>query len=171
MKVSRHFTKVGSDPYEGIEFVERSSEIRNPDGTIVFSMDGVMVPKEWSQVAVDVLVQKYFRKAGVPQAQKKGKKGKTGPERDARQVFERLAGCWTHWGREHDYFSSEKDAEAFHDELCAMLARQMAAPNSPQWFNTGLHWAYDITGPPQGHWYADPASGELKRSDTAYEHP
>ncbi len=170
MKVTRHFTKAGSDPYEGIDFIERSSEIRNPDGTVVFSMDGVMAPEGWSQVAVDILVQKYFRKAGVPQ-DTKDPKAKTGPERDARQVFERLAGCWTHWGREHGYFSSEKDAEAFHDELCAMLARQMAAPNSPQWFNTGLHWAYDITGPPQGHWYADPTSGELKLSDTAYEHP
>ncbi|MCW8985616.1 MAG: hypothetical protein OQK55_09755, partial [Thermoanaerobaculales bacterium] len=178
MKVTRRFTCAGKDPYETIEFVERSSEIRNPDGTLVFSMDAVKVPESWSQVAVDVLVQKYFRKAGVPQVDEEGspedsESGErlTGPERDARQVFDRLAGCWTHWGKEHDYFDSDEDAEAFHDELCFMLAAQLAAPNSPQWFNTGLHWAYGITGPAQGHWYADPKTGKLKTSSSAYEHP
>ena len=178
MKVTRRFTCAGDDPYASIEFVERSSEIRNPDGTLVFAMDGVKAPKNWSQVAVDVLVQKYFRKAGVPQFDDDGnpemsESGEplTGPERDARQVFNRLAGCWTHWGREHGYFESEDDAEAFHDELCYMLAAQFAAPNSPQWFNTGLHWAYGITGPAQGHWYADPKTGKLKTSSSAYEHP
>jgi len=178
MKVTRRFTHAGTNPYETIDFVERSSEIRNPDGTLVFSMDGVMVPEGWSQVAVDVLVQKYFRKAGVPQIDKQGNpildddgEPVTGSERDARQVFDRLAGCWTHWGREHGYFDSESDAAAFHDELRYMLAAQMAAPNSPQWFNTGLNWAYGIAGPAQGHWYADPKTGELKTSDNAYEHP
>jgi ribonucleoside-diphosphate reductase alpha chain len=141
-------------------------------------MDGVKVPESWSQVAVDVLVQKYFRKAGVPQLDEDGtpktsESGEplTGSERDARQVFNRLAGCWTHWGREHDYFDSDDDADAFHDELCYMLAAQYAAPNSPQWFNTGLHWAYGISGPAQGHWYADPKTGKLKSSTSAYEHP
>jgi ribonucleoside-diphosphate reductase alpha chain len=178
MKVTRRFTRAGKDPYETIEFVERLSEIRNPDGTLVFSMGGVNVPETWSQVAVDVLVQKYFRKAGVPQFGEDGtpevsESGEplTGPERDARQVFDRLAGCWTHWGKEHGYFDSDEDAEAFHDELCYMLATQLAAPNSPQWFNTGLHWAYGITGPAQGHWYADPKTGKLKTSSSAYEHP
>ncbi|MEJ2580981.1 MAG: vitamin B12-dependent ribonucleotide reductase, partial [Acidobacteriota bacterium] len=178
MKVSRRFTRVGTDPYEGMEFVTRSSEIRNPDGTVVFRMDDVTVPASWSQVAVDVLVQKYFRKAGVPQVDAAGTpivddEGTpvTGPERDARQVFHRLAGCWTHWGREYGYFDTEEDAQAFYDELCFMLANQMAAPNSPQWFNTGLHWAYGITGPAQGHWYADPKTGKLKTSSSAYEHP
>ncbi len=178
MKVERRYTEAGRDPHEGIEFVERSSEIRNPDGTVVFAMDGVKVPATWSQVAVDVLVQKYFRKAGVPQADEDGnpildEEGRPvlGPERDARQVFHRLAGCWAHWGREHGYFDSEEDAQAFHDELVYMLATQMGAPNSPQWFNTGLHWAYGITGPPQGHWYTDPETGELKQSASAYEHP
>ena len=178
MKVTRRFTHAGTNPYETIDFVERSSEIRNPDGTVVFSMDGVMVPEGWSQVAVDVLVQKYFRKAGVPQIDEQGNpilddngEPVTGSERDARQVFDRLAGCWTHWGREHGYFDSESDAAAFHDELRYMLAAQMAAPNSPQWFNTGLNWAYGIAGPAQGHWYADPETGELKTSDNAYEHP
>ena len=178
MKVERRYTRAGRDPYEGIEFVERTSEIRNPDGTVVFAMEGVKVPAGWSQVAVDVLVQKYFRKAGVPQVDGEGNpvldddgNPVLGPERDARQVFHRLAGCWTHWGREHGYFDSEEDALAFHDELVYMLATQMGAPNSPQWFNTGLHWAYGITGPAQGHWYADPRTGELKQSESAYEHP
>jgi ribonucleoside-diphosphate reductase alpha chain len=178
MKVTRRFTSAGKDPYETTEFVERSSEIRNPDGTLVFAMDGVKVPANWSQVAVDVLVQKYFRKAGVPQFDEEGtpetsESGEplTGPERDARQVFNRLAGCWTFWGKEHGYFDTDEDAEAFHDELCYMLASQLSAPNSPQWFNTGLHWAYGITGPAQGHWYADPKTGKLKTSSSAYEHP
>ena len=178
MKVSRRFTRVGADPYEGIDFITRSSEIRNPDGSVVFRMDDVTVPASWSQVAVDVLVQKYFRKAGVPQVDTTGApildddgSPATGPERDARQVFHRLAGCWTHWGREYGYFDSEDDAQAFYDELCHMLANQMAAPNSPQWFNTGLHWAHGITGPAQGHWYCDHTTGEPARSSSAYERP
>ncbi len=178
MKFSRRFTRAGAGPYQGIDFGSRRSEIRNPDGTLVFEMDDVTVPESWSQVAVDVLVQKYFRKAGVPQVDANGaplvddrKEPVTGPERDARQVFHRLAGCWAHWGRELGYFDSEDDAEAFYEEVCYMLAKQMAAPNSPQWFNTGLHWAYDINGPAQGHWYCDPKTGELQQSSSAYEHP
>jgi ribonucleoside-diphosphate reductase alpha chain len=178
MKVSRRFTREGENPYEEFKFVERSTEIRNPDGTVIFRMDGVRVPEGWSQVAVDVLVQKYFRKAGVQLVDEQGnpvldanRKPVTGSERDARQVFDRLAGCWTHWGRTYGYFDTEEDAQAFRDELSYMLAAQYAAPNSPQWFNTGLHWAYGITGPAQGHWFADPDSGELARSDSAYERP
>jgi ribonucleoside-diphosphate reductase alpha chain len=178
MKVERRFTVAGIDPFAELNFVERSTEIRNTDGSVVFAMDHLSVPETWSQVAVDVLVQKYFRKAGVPQLDEDGNpildrdgKPTTGPERDARQVFRRLAGCWTHWGREHGYFDSEDDALAFHDELCFMLANQLTAPNSPQWFNTGLHWAYGITGPAQGHYYCDPVTGELKLSSNAYEHP
>lgn len=178
MKVERRFTTAGADPYANIRFAARSTEIRNPDGSLVFAMDDVLVPESWSQVAVDVLVQKYFRKAGVPQLDSDGNpvhdadgNPVTGPERDARQVFHRLAGCWTHWGREHGYFDSDADADAFHDELCYMLANQMTAPNSPQWFNTGLHWAYGITGPAQGHYFCNPKTGELERSTNAYEHP
>jgi len=178
MKVERRFTKAGANPFADIQFVTRSTEIRNTDGSLVFEMDDVQVPENWSQVAVDVLVQKYFRKAGVPQLDADGNpilddEGNpiAGPERDARQVFHRLAGCWTHWGRKHCYFDDEDDAQAFEDELSFMLASQMTAPNSPQWFNTGLHWAYGITGPPQGHRFCDPETGELKESANAYEHP
>ena len=177
MRIPRRLTHAGADPYDGIEMAERSSEIRNPDGSVVFSMDGVTAPASWSQVAVDVLVQKYFRKAGVPQVGEQGNqrvddegRPEMGAERDARQIFGRLAGCWTEWGRRHGYFDSEEDAQAFHDELCHMLVHQMCAPNSPQWFNTGLNWAYGISGPAQGHYYTDPETGQTQPSADAYAH-
>jgi ribonucleoside-diphosphate reductase alpha chain len=166
MEINRYFTKEGQDPYAGIAFEPRTSEIRNPDGSVVFRMENVMVPSHWSQVATDILAQKYFRKAGVPQAD-----GSDGSETDSRQVFHRLAGCWRHWGEKFGYFDTESDAQTFYDELVHMLARQVAAPNSPQWFNTGLHFAYGITGNPQGHYYVDPVTGELTRSANAYERP
>ena len=157
MRVQRHFTKAGKSPYDGIEFVERSSEIRNPDGSVVFRADDVRVPAGWSQVATDILAQKYFRKAGVPQRDDKGRallgedgKPVHGGETDARQVFDRLAGCWRAWGEKHGYFDAGEDAQAFQDELSYMLANQHAAPNSPQWFNTGLHHAYGIDRPGAG---------------------
>ncbi|HRJ26750.1 MAG TPA: vitamin B12-dependent ribonucleotide reductase [Fimbriimonadaceae bacterium] len=166
MKVQRYFSRAGEGPYSGIDFEPRRSEIRNPDGSRVFEMDQVMVPSTWSQVATDILAQKYFRKAGVPQAD-----GSLGGETDSRQVFHRLAGCWRHWGESNGYFDSAADAEAFYDEVAHMLARQIAAPNSPQWFNTGLHFAYGIEGVPQGHYYVDPKTQELTRSKNAYERP
>ena len=178
MKVKRIFTKKGESPYQGIKFVSRVSEVKNPDGSIVFHMDNVKVPEFWSQVATDVLAQKYFRKAGVPLKTEDGKaildeKGqpKTGPETDSRQVFHRLAGCWRHWGETYKYFDTEEDAQAFYDETVYMLAHQMCAPNSPQWFNTGLHFAYGINGPSQGHYYVDPDSQQLTKSSSAYERP
>src|SRR5262249_16590181 len=156
-------------PFASFTFVRRSSRIANPDGSVVFEMKDLLAPEHWSQVAVDVLAQKYFRKAGVPaQTERVPEEGvpeglqrtrpagggpRTGHETDARQVFRRLAGCWTYWGWKGGYFSGEADARAFFDETCSMLAAQMAAPNSPQWFNTGLHWAYGIEGPSQGHYY------------------
>lgn len=178
MRIERKFTRSGQSPYEGMRFVKRSSEIRNPDGSTVFKLDNIEVPEQWSQLAVDILAQKYFRKAGVPQIGPDGKvltgpdgKPVLGGERDARQVFERLAGCWTHWGKNYGYFKTAEDAAAFHDELCYMLARQMAAPNSPQWFNTGLHYAYGLTGPAQGHYYVDPKTREVVKAANAFERP
>ncbi|MCW5937894.1 MAG: vitamin B12-dependent ribonucleotide reductase [Fimbriimonadaceae bacterium] len=162
MKIIRYFTREGRDRYDGIAFEPRTSEIRNPDGSVVFRMEGVMVPAHWSQVATDILAQKYFRKAGVPG---------TDHETDSRQVFHRLAGCWRSWGERHGYFDTIQDADAFYDELCHMLARQVAAPNSPQWFNTGLHFAYGIEGTSQGHSYVDPKTGKLEQSRNAYERP
>jgi len=178
VRIERRFTRSGETPYEGLKFVKRSSEIRNPDGSTVFKLDQIDVPESWSQLATDILAQKYFRKAGVPQRDEagnpiKGQDGKPvlGGERDARQVFERLAGCWTHWGKEYGYFKTIEDSAAFHDELCYMLAHQMAAPNSPQWFNTGLHYAYRLSGPAQGHYYVDPKTREVVKATNAFEHP
>lgn len=163
MKISRYFTQAGQDQYAGIEFEARTSEIRNPDGSTVFKLEGVLVPKDWSQVATDILAQKYFRKAGLGT--------EIDHEIDSRQVFHRLAGCWRSWGERHGYFDTIEDADAFYDELSHMLARQIAAPNSPQWFNTGLHFAYGIEGVPQGHFYVDSKSGQLEKSLNAYERP
>src|SRR5437867_4838015 len=178
MKISRRFTQEDRSPYTGIDFEHRTSEIRNPDGSTVFRQEGIAVPAAWSAVATDILAQKYFRKSGVPQHGPDGKplldqEGRPvlGGERDARQVFHRLAGGWTHWGQRHGYFDSAADARAFYDELCHMLAAQVAAPNSPQWFNTGLHWAYGLTGPAQGHHYVDPDTGVVTRATSAYERP
>ena len=194
MRIQRKFTKVGTSPYDGIEFKTVSSEIRNPDGSVVFELDGIEVPADWSQVACDILAQKYFRKAGVPRHLKRVEEDgvpdwlwrcvpdettladlpedqRTGGEMGARQIFDRLAGTWTYWGWKGGYFDGEADAQAFFDELRYMLARQMCAPNSPQWFNTGLYWAYGIDGPAQGHFYVDHATGKLVKSKSAYEHP
>ena len=178
MKISRRFTKVGQDVYSAVEFEKRSSRISNPDGSVVFEMNDAMIPKAWSQLATDIMVSKYFRKAGVPQLDtdgnpKRDENGRviTGPEKSAAQVIHRLVGCWRHWGETHGYFDSTDDAQAFYDELAYMLLHQMCAPNSPQWFNTGLNWAYGITGPAQGHFYCDPKSGELKKGADAYTHP
>ncbi len=194
MRIERHYTSKGQSPYETVPFRTATSEIRNPDGSVVFRLDAFEVPAAFSQVATDVLAQKYFRKAGVPVRLKKIEENSVpsflwraeadnaalaalpeaeqfGPEMDARQVFDRLAGTWTYWGWKGGYFSSEDDAEAFYDELRYMLATQKAAPNSPQWFNTGLNWAYGIEGPSQGHYYVDHWTKELVKSETAYEHP
>ena len=194
MKISRRFTQAGQSPYATIEFRRATSEIKNPDGSIVFRLEGFDVPAHWSQVAADILAQKYFRKAGVPKRLKKveetqvpswlwrsvaderalaelPEKQRIGGESDARQVFDRLAGTWTYWGWKGKYFTTEEDARAFFDEHCYMLAMQMAAPNSPQWFNTGLHWAYGIDGPGQGHYYVDHETGQLTVSASSYEHP
>ncbi len=178
MRIERRFTRKGQGPYEGIQFVKRSSEIRNPDGSVVFKVDNIDIPEQWTQLAIDILAQKYFRKAGIPQTGPDGKpltgpdgKQVLGGERDARQVFHRLAGCWTHWGKTYGYFNTKEDANAFYDETCHMLARQMAAPNSPQWFNTGLHFAYGLSGPAQGHYYMDPKSKHMTKATNAFEHP
>ncbi|MEC8110436.1 MAG: vitamin B12-dependent ribonucleotide reductase [Pseudomonadota bacterium] len=194
MLFERRFTTAGSDPYAALEFRFASSEIRNPDGTVVFQAENVEVPVQFSQVATDIMAQKYFRKAGIPAQLKRVEESsvpswlwrsvpdeaalKKLPEEEryvgessTKQVFNRLAGTWTYWGWKGGYFTTEADARTYYDEMCYMLAAQMAAPNSPQWFNTGLHWAYGIDGPSQGHFYVDFETGKLTRSASAYEHP
>lgn len=194
MRIQRHFTKQGQSPYANIEFRTTASEIRNPDGSIVFQLDDMEAPASWTQVACDVIAQKYFRKAGVSAAlkpvpekdvpeflwrsepdkaalKKLTAEQRTTSETSAKQVFDRLAGTWAYWGWKGGYFDSEEDASAYHDEMRYMLCKQMAAPNSPQWFNTGLHWAYGIDGPAQGHHYVDFATGKLTKSKSSYEHP
>ncbi|MBF0305642.1 MAG: vitamin B12-dependent ribonucleotide reductase [Alphaproteobacteria bacterium] len=194
MRVQRHFTKDGQSPYAGIAFRGVESEIRNPDGSVVFAQSDIEMPADWSQVACDVMAQKYFRKAGVPAALKPvaeegvpewlwrrapdsqalselPERERVVGEKSAKQVFDRLAGTWTYWAWKGGYFGQESDARAFYDEMRFMLCRQMGAPNSPQWFNTGLHWAYGIDGPSQGHHYVDHRTGRVTKSKSAYEHP
>ncbi|MCD6121663.1 MAG: adenosylcobalamin-dependent ribonucleoside-diphosphate reductase [Spirochaetales bacterium] len=166
MQIKRHFTTKESGPYKGIKFEKRVSEIRDSKGNVIFYQDNVVVPSFWSQIATDIVAQKYFRKTGVPS----GKNKKTG-ENDSRQVFHRLAYTWMDWGKRYGYFDTDEDAENFYDEARYMLAHQMAAPNSPQWFNTGLYTVYGIEGPSQGHYYVDPETEELKKSKSAYERP
>ena len=196
MRIERHYTTEDGSPREELAYRTTSCEIRNPDGSVVFAQQDVEVPAGWSQVACDVLAQKYFRKAGIaarrkpvpedgvpewlwrsapdPDAGADADSADATPsegERSAKEVFHRLAGTWTYWGWKAGYFDSEADARTFYDELFAMLALQVAAPNSPQWFNTGLNWAYGIDGPAQGHYYVDFDSGDLKEAESAYEHP
>ncbi len=194
MRVPRRFTVGLDSPYDGMRFVPRRSEIRNTDGSVVFELDGVLVPETWTQVATDIIAQKYFRKAGIPgalvPADEPGvplwlrRRVADAPavaalpadkrnigERDSRQVFDRLAGCWTWWGWAEGVFDGEEDARAFYDEMRFMMANQMCAPNSPQWFNTGLHWAYGIDGPAQGHQHVDPKTNTVVESTSAYARP
>jgi ribonucleoside-diphosphate reductase alpha chain len=178
LRITRRFTEAGNDPYAKLKWSRRDSRITNPDGSVVFEMTDAEIPADWSQVASDIMVSKYFRKAGVPQLDADGNpvldedgRQVTGPESSAKQVFDRLAGTWRHWGEKEGYFASVDDAEAFEDELRFMLANQMAAPNSPQWFNTGLNWAYGLTGPAQGFWFVDGADGEMKASPDSYSRP
>ncbi|WP_295135893.1 vitamin B12-dependent ribonucleotide reductase [uncultured Reyranella sp.] len=194
MRFERRYTQAGNSPFTGMAFRAADSEIRNPDGSVVFQLKNIDVPAEWSQVASDVLAQKYFRRAGVPARMIRVAEAdlpewlwrsipdeaalavlpeadRFGSETSARQVFHRMAGAWTYWGWKGGYFDSEEDARSFYDEQCFMLAAQICAPNSPQWFNTGLHWAYGIDGPGQGHWFVDHLDGEAHPSLSAYERP
>lgn len=166
MKLDRYFTKKGVSPYDLFTYEKRTSVIRNPAGDAVFEMNDVEVPASWSQVATDILAQKYFRKAGVPQAD-----GTLGSERSVKQVAHRMANCWMDWGKRYGYFASDEDATVFYDELVYTIVGQLAAPNSPQWFNTGLHTSYGITGKPQGHYFVNPETEKLEKSTSAYERP
>jgi ribonucleoside-diphosphate reductase alpha chain len=162
----RQYTQEGVHPFDQFKYDYRTSVIRNPNGEKVFEMTGVEVPEHWSQIATDILAQKYFRKAGVPQPD-----GSLGRETSIKQVAHRLADCWKTWGAKYGYFATEKDAQVFYDELVYSILAQSCAPNSPQWFNTGLYNSYGIDGAAQGHYYVDPETGKLERSKNAYERP
>ncbi|SJZ37971.1 vitamin B12-dependent ribonucleotide reductase [Sediminibacterium ginsengisoli] len=166
LQFRRRFTRYDVSPYDQFEYDYRDSVIKNPNGEKVFEMNNVEVPKQWSQIATDILAQKYFRKAGVPQPD-----GSTGRETSVKQVAHRMANCWRAWGERYGYFATEKDAQVFYEELVYSILNQSCVPNSPQWFNTGLHESYGITGKPQGHYFVDPADGQLKKSSNAYERP
>jgi len=163
---ARHYTNDGINPFDMFRYELRSSVIRNPNGEVKFDMRDVEVPAHWSQIATDILAQKYFRRAGVPQPD-----GTTGRETSIRQVAHRLADCWRSWGFKYGYFATEQDAQVFYDELIYSILQQSCAPNSPQWFNTGLFNSYGIEGKPQGHYYVDPGTGKLEKSTNAYERP
>jgi len=192
--VERRFTSAGKNPFDSFEWIEMNVEIRNPDGSMADSIEGVKLPSGFSGVPGKVCAQKYLRKAGVPRhtrnvpeegvpvwlqrsepdherLQKLDASERMGGETDGRNLFRRLAGTWTYWGWKYGYFASEADARAYFDEMCYLIASQRSAPNSPQWFNTGLYWAYGIEGPAQGHSYVDPSTGNLEYSKNAYEHP
>jgi ribonucleoside-diphosphate reductase alpha chain len=166
LQFTRRFTKENISPFDQFEYDYRDSIIKNPNGEKVFEMTNVEVPKQWSQIATDILAQKYFRKAGVPQAD-----GSLGRETTVKQVAHRMANCWRVWGERYGYFATEKDAQVFYEELVYSILNQACVPNSPQWFNTGLHESYGITGGAQGHYYVDPIDKQLKRSTSAYERP
>ena len=166
LRIDRFFTKEGLSPFDMFEYDYRTSVIKNPNGTKVFEMLNVEVPNSWSQVATDVLAQKYFRKASVPQPD-----GTKGSESSVKQVAHRMADCWMQWGEKYNYFDSRDDAQVFYEEMVYMIIGQYAAPNSPQWFNTGLHSSYGITGGPQGHYFVNPKTGKLEKSTSAYERP
>jgi len=178
LRIQRRFSQEGVNAFDLVEYEKRSSIIREPDGTVVFEMKDIEIPKQWSQVATDIVAQKYFRKAGVPQYAENGApklnadgSPMLGPETSVKQTMHRLAGTWRYWGEKYGYFASPEDAQIFYDEMVVMLLRQMAAPNSPQWFNTGLHWAYGINSQAQGHYYVDPDNGVLTKAKDAYSHP
>ena len=166
LQFRRRFTRDDVNVFDQFEYDYRTSVIRNPSGEVVFEMTNVEVPKQWSQIATDILAQKYFRKAGVPQPD-----GTTGRETSAKQVAHRMANCWRVWGERYGYFASTSDAQVFYEELVYSILDQMCVPNSPQWFNTGLYESYGIAGKPQGHYYVDPTDGQLKKSQNAYERP
>ena len=166
LQFTRLFTKENVSPFDQFDYDYRDSVIKNPNGEKVFEMTNVEVPKQWSQIATDILAQKYFRKAGVPQPD-----GSLGRETTVKQVAHRMANCWRVWGERYGYFATEQDAQIFYEELVYSILNQACVPNSPQWFNTGLHESYGITGGAQGHYYVDPTDKKLKRSTSAYERP
>jgi adenosylcobalamin-dependent ribonucleoside-diphosphate reductase len=166
LKVKRQFTRAGQNPFDAFDYQTLPSAVTDSSGNLVGELIHVEVPVGWSQLAADILAQQYLRKTGVPLP-----KGKSGGETSVKQVVNRMVSCWRFYGETNGYFATEADASAFQDELTHMLLAQMAAPNSPQWFNTGLFHSYGIKGKEQGHFYVNPTDGKLHKSRGAYERP
>jgi ribonucleoside-diphosphate reductase alpha chain len=194
MRIDRRYAKKPGAPYDALAFHRVESVVRTRGGEGLGEPVSVEVPEAWSRTAADILAQKYMRRTGVPAAVKRVAEpgvpeflqrsvpdvarlaklpadARFGRETSARQVFDRIAGAWGYWGWKGGYFASEAAARAFLDEMKFMLAAQIGAPNSPQWFNTGLHWAYGVEGDGQGHYYVDPDTGAVRESESAYERP
>jgi ribonucleoside-diphosphate reductase alpha chain len=165
LHIERRFTKAGEDPYKGLEWTTRKSVIKEPDGTVVFQVDRCEVPKEWSQLATDIIVSKYFRKAGVPQPD-----GSLGSETSAAQVVHRISSSIRSWGATHGYFATPEDADAFESELKFMLITQRGAFNSPVWFNCGHHHVYGIQGS-GGNWAWNEETGQVEAIKHNYARP
>ncbi len=159
----RVYTTPGVDPFDGCTWELRSSKITNPDGSCVFELDNIEVPRSWSQLATDIIASKYFRKAGVPE---------TGHETSARQPVTRVARTLRRAGEElGGYFANAADADTFEDELTYMLIHQIGAFNSPVWFNCGLAQEYGILGRGVGSWRWNAKAGRVEESADAYSHP
>ncbi|PRH89105.1 vitamin B12-dependent ribonucleotide reductase [Labrys okinawensis] len=194
MQINPLHTAGTDDPYMLLSFKEAASEIRNTDGTVIFQFPRIISPRNWSQVAIDIVARRYLRKGDVPACLRTvpedgvpswlwrsmpdeealrllPESDRYGSETDLRKVFDRIAGATTYWGWKHHYFTTETDARSFFDEYRFLLASQKIAPNTPQWFNTGLHWAYGIEGSSQGHFFYDEDAQQVISSANAYERP
>jgi len=162
--MERRLTKPSEDPLETVDYVLRDSQITNSDGSIVFELKGAQVPEGWSQLATDIAVSKYFRKAGIEGEKNKG-------ERSVRQLVYRIAHSIREAGEKFGgYFADEAAADTFEAELSHLLIHQKAAFNSPVWFNCGLYQRYGIEGS-GGNYAWDPEQDVIFKTDTAYEHP
>ncbi|MDH5751943.1 MAG: vitamin B12-dependent ribonucleotide reductase [Deltaproteobacteria bacterium] len=161
LQFQRHFTKDGVHPFDEINWIKRRSVITEPNGKVVFEMNDAEVPDSWSQLATDIVVSKYFRKAGVPG---------TGHEVSVRQVVHRIAHTIRDYGERNGYFKTPRDAEIFEDELAHMLVTQRGAFNSPVWFNCGLHHEYGVEGS-GGNWHWDSRLDRVIMLENSYEHP
>jgi len=164
LKIENYFSKPGKHPFEEIKWAWRESKISNPDGSTVFQFDAVEVPESWSQLATDILASKYLRRRGVRKNPED-----LDYENSAKQVVSRISKSIRQYGEKlGGYFSTPEDASRFEMEICALLIQQIAAFNSPVWFNCGLFETYGIEGQP-GSFYWSPATDRIEPTKNAYE--
>jgi len=164
LAMDRRLTQANEEPLEEVEYVLRDSQITNSDGSVVFELKGAQVPESWSQLATDIAVSKYFRKAGIDGDKNKG-------ERSVRQLVYRVAHSLREAGEKFGGYFADKDAaDTFEAELSHLLIHQKAAFNSPVWFNCGLYQRYGIEGS-GGNYAWDPEQDIIFETTTAYENP